>query len=142
MFRLHRSATLLALLAMATPLSAQSTVAPGPSPRSDSRVKLGIVLPLGSSGTRAENAPRVEAWSERVRRTESAGNSLDTVRSASFSRLGVSLTRQPRLLVNGREIPQQPNQHNVSAVGWVAIGVGVVAATLGLAVLGAFGTTE
>ncbi|MFM5930114.1 MAG: hypothetical protein ACKOPQ_04310 [Novosphingobium sp.] len=142
MFQFRRTAALLALLATANPLAAQSTVAPGPSPHSDSRVQVGIVLPLGQSGTRAENAPRLEAWSERTRRAGGTGTSLEPVRSASHHRLGMSLTGQPRLLVDGREIPQQSGQNNVSALGWAGIAVGVVAVGLGLGLLGVFGRTE
>jgi hypothetical protein len=142
MLRFHRSVTLLALLALAAPLSAQSTVLPGPSTQSANRVKVGLVLPLGNSGTHAENAPRFEAWSEHARRTEAAGNSLGSIRSTSSNRLGVSLAGQPQMLVNGREVPRQSGQHNVSAVGWAAITVGVLAAGLGLGLLGVFGRTE
>jgi hypothetical protein len=131
----------LALLAMGTSLSAQSTLAPGPFQQRDSRVNVGIVVPLGNAGSTAERAPRLEAWSDyRPQRSlpqASLRPDLDPS-GARPMRIGVNFTGDTRLMINGREAPNQTDRKGVSALGWVAIGVGVAVIVFGVVVIDAF----
>ena len=133
MAALHRLATGLALLAIGTSAAAQTQIGGGPSDPRDSRVQIGVIVPLGSAGSKAERAPRVELWSdrrsqsERVRPRLRLDSSAPTVRPV---RLGVTLQQHPQMTLNGREVPRQNDRQGVSALGWVGIGVGVVVLTV------------
>ncbi len=136
MAKVHAFSAGLALLAMGTSLSAQSTLAPGPFQQRDNRVNVGIVVPLGNAGSAAEQAPRLEAWSEagwqRDRAQVRLRTDLDQGQVQS-PRLGIALARQPRLMLNGRELPAQDDRKGVSTLGWVGIGVAVVVVVGGVA---------
>lgn len=142
MAKLPNLAASLAFLALAAPLAAQSTVAPGPAGGLDSRIKMGIVVPMGKAGTRAEQTPRFEAWGERARARDASFPPLRldsgkvAVKPMSF---GVTLDSQPMMILNGREVPGLGGRRHVSALGWVGISVGVVAIAVGAAAFGAFG---
>jgi hypothetical protein len=129
MAKVHAFSAGLALLAMGTSLSAQSTLAPGPFQQRDSRVNVGIVVPLGNAGSTAERAPRLEAWSDhRPQQSLPQANlrpDLDPS-DARTTRIGVNFTGETRLMINGREAPNQSDRKGISTLGWVAIGVTVV----------------
>jgi hypothetical protein len=137
---LHRFAAGLALLAIANSASAQSNYTTG---HRDNRMQAGIVIPFGSAGSRSERAPRLEAWSEPGRSQGRAELPRQSNRDEAYSpptRLGVTLAGQPRMMVNGREVPGQADRHNISALGIVGIVAGVAVIVVGAAVLGAFGS--
>jgi len=103
--------------AMAEPLAYQNGLS-----RVDGVVGVGLTLPLG--GSRQKAPPRVE-----LRLTRDVVN-VDGTRLSSRgiplneTRIGFSLERDNRLLINGRPINKARRQ-GVSTVGWIAIGAGV-----------------
>jgi len=147
---LYRFAAGLALLAIGTSAAAQSafTSAQYSSAQSaprDNRLQIGIVIPFGHAGTSAERAPRLEAWSEAGRLRDASVLRTRAERELAYGRsahLGLTLNQQPRLMLNGREVPHQSNRHGVSTLGAAGIVLGVVVIGLGLGVLGVFGRTE
>ena len=95
----------------------------------DNRVQAGIVIPFGSAGSKAERAPRLEAWSDHGQprdRSELRLRLYDAMAVRQPVRIGVSLDSEQRVMLNGREVPKQDNRQNVSTLGWVGIGLVVV----------------
>ena len=118
--------TVILSAALATSASAQS-IAPqsGPLSRPEGVVGVGLTVPFG--GARHEEAPRVE-----LRLARDSMN-FDGSRQSSMvgwqpmeARVGISLAPDHKLTVNGRSIETDRRQ-GVSTIGWVVIGVGVVA---------------
>jgi hypothetical protein len=124
---LHNFAAAIALIVTGTSAVAQSTNTMSDTRMRESSARVGIVIPLGSGGSKAERAPRLEAWSDhRSQRDEFQLRLRDDRDVAQPLRLGVTIGEQPRMIANGREVPGQQDRKNVSALGWVGIGVGVV----------------
>jgi hypothetical protein len=119
---LHRIAAGLALLAIAAGAGAQSAYSPTQRDlRGGGGVRAGIVIPFGNTGSAAERAPRLEAWSEPGRTQGSTEQPLRSDRDEAYGpplRLGVTLTGQPRMIQNGQEAPGQADRRNVSALPW------------------------
>jgi hypothetical protein len=90
----------------------------------DARVQVGVVVPLGSAGSKAERAPRLEAWSEHgpTRAATQAPLRFDPAIPAKQMRLGVTLTKAPQMMLNGREVPRGKDGKPIGTWGWVAIG--------------------
>jgi hypothetical protein len=92
--------------------------------RVDGVVGLGLTIPIGGQHKKAP--PRVE-----LRLTRDVVNFDGTRQSSSTgvrpheTRIGFSLERKNRLLLNGQPIDTM-RRNNVSTVGWIAIGAGVV----------------
>ncbi|WP_428627700.1 hypothetical protein [Sphingopyxis sp.] len=91
--------------------------------RVDGVVGLGLTIPIG--GDRKKAPPRVE-----LRLTRDVVNFDGNRQSSSGigpteTRIGFSLERERRFLLNGRPL-DKAQRNNVSTVGWIAIGVGVV----------------
>jgi hypothetical protein len=109
----------LTTAAVAEPMAYQSGMS-----RVDGVVGLGLTIPIG--GQQKKAPPRIE-----LRLTRDVVNFDGTRQSSSSSirphetRIGFSLERERRLLVNGQPI-DTAQRNNVSTVGWIAIGVGVV----------------
>lgn len=105
--------------AVAEPLAFQNGLT-----RVEGVVGLGVSIPIG--GNRKKAPPRVE-----LRLTRDVINSDGTRQSSTSSmrpietRIGFSLERNRRLFLNGQPI-DRTQRNNVSTVGWIAIGVGVV----------------
>lgn len=127
----------LALAANGTSAIAQSNLASELPGRQEGRVNVGVVIPFGSAGSKAERAPRLEAWSERGRYEAASTLRIRTSPQEEVKpvRLGVTLDGQTRLMINGREMPRQENKQGVSTVGWVAIGVGVAVLAFGVVLI-------
>lgn len=110
----------LTAAAVAEPMAYQSGMS-----RVDGVVGVGLTIPIG--GQQKKAPPRIE-----LRLTRDFVNFDGTRQSSSSSirphetRIGFSLERERRLLVNGQPI-DRAQRNNVSTVGWIAIGVGVVA---------------
>jgi hypothetical protein len=136
----HLSLTILTSIALTGSASAQSfnnTALPGPN---EARVQAGIVIPLGSGGTDAERAPRIEAWSDHRSQRPQASLRPDLDQPTTQPmRIGINFTGDTRLMVNGREALNQTGSKGISTLGWAGITVGVVAVAFGAALLGAFG---
>lgn len=135
-FRLTLAA--LALAGVATPSAAQSFDNTGRDAPGDARVQAGIVIPFGGGGSPAERAPRLEAWSDhRAQRPLPQASLRPDFEPGAVRpvRIGINFSGETRMLVNGREMPGQDNRKGVSTVGWVAIGVAVVAVALGVTYL-------
>ncbi|WP_293703298.1 MULTISPECIES: hypothetical protein [unclassified Sphingopyxis] len=109
----------LTTAAVAEPMAYQSGMI-----RVDGVVGVGLTIPIG--GQQKKAPPRIE-----LRLTRDVVNFDGTRQSSSSSirphetRIGFSLERERRLLVNGQPI-DRAQRNNVSTVGWIAIGVGVV----------------
>ena len=105
--------------AVAEPMAYQSGMS-----RVDGVVGLGLTIPIG--GERKKSPPRVE-----LRLTRDVVNFDGTRQSSTSSirphetRIGFSLERDNRLLLDGRPIGTA-QRNNVSTIGWIAIGAGVV----------------
>ena len=105
--------------AVAEPMAYQSGMS-----RVDGVVGLGLTIPIG--GERKKSPPRVE-----LRLTRDVVNFDGTRQSSTSSirphetRIGFSLERDNRLLLNGRPIGTAQRTY-VSTIGWIAIGAGVV----------------
>ncbi|MBJ7438762.1 MAG: hypothetical protein JHD35_07030 [Sphingopyxis sp.] len=103
--------------AVAEPMTYQSGMS-----RVDGVVGLGLTIPIG--GAKKEAPPRVE-----LRLTRDMVNFDGTRQSSSSSirphetRIGFSLERDKKLLINGRSLDKSQRQ-GVSTLGWIAIGVG------------------
>lgn len=104
---------------VAQPMAYQSGMS-----RVDGVVGLDLTIPIGGQHKKAP--PRVE-----LRLTRDVVNVDGTRQSSTGSirphetRIGVSLERENRLLLNGRPI-DTAQRNNVSTVGWIAIGAGVL----------------
>lgn len=105
--------------AVAEPMAYQSGMS-----RVDGVVGLGLTIPIGGQYKKAP--PRVE-----LRLTRDVVNFDGTRQSSSIgvrpheTRIGVSLERKNQLLLNGQPI-DTTRRNNVSTIGWIAIGAGVV----------------
>ena len=105
--------------AVAEPMAYQSGMS-----RVDGVVGLGLTIPIGGQHKKAP--PRVE-----LRLTRDVVNFDGTRQSSSIgirpheTRIGFSLERKNQLLLNGQPIDKE-RRNNVSTVGWIAIGAGVL----------------
>jgi hypothetical protein len=134
----HRFSATIALLAIGTAATAQSTSSAQRDLRGSS-VKVGVVIPFGGGGNRAERAPRLEAWSEPAGSRDSMNVQLRSDNSATYgppAHFGMTLAGQPRMIVNGREVPGQTDRNGVSGLGWVGIGLGVAVLAVGVLLIG------
>lgn len=110
--------------AMAEPMAYQNGLT-----RVDGVVGLGLTIPIG--GNRQKAPPRVE-----LRLTRDVVN-VDGTRLSTRgiplneTRIGFSLERDNRLLINGRPMDKSRRQ-GVSTLGWLAIGVGAAAVVGGV----------
>jgi hypothetical protein len=142
MAQFHKFACALALLASGSPILAQSTNTLTDAGLHGARARAGIVVPFGAAGSRAERAPRLEAWSEPGRQPSAAGMAASSTRDVFLARpirIGVTLDRDARIMLNGQEAPRQGNRHGVSTLGVVGIVVGAAVLVVGLTAAGAFG---
>ena len=105
--------------AVAEPMAYQNGMS-----RVDGVVGLGLTIPIGNQHKKAP--PRVE-----LRLTRDVVNFDGTRQSSSTgvrpheTRIGFSLERKNQLLLNGQPIDKE-RRNNVSTVGWIAIGAGVL----------------
>lgn len=120
-------------LSLSTGGLAQSNIGPSSADVRGTRVQVGVVIPFGGAGSKSERAPRVETWSEPVRIDRAGAPLLSGDDVARPVRLGISLERQPQLMINGRAMPKSADGNRISTLGWVGIGVGVVVIVLGVA---------
>lgn len=140
MKRVHIPLTILTSMALTASASAQSFNGAALPGTSEAKVQAGIVIPLGRGGTDAERAPRLEAWSDHRSQRPQASLRPDLAQpTIQPMRIGINFTGEARLMVNGREAPDQTGSKGVSTLGWAGITVGVVAVAFGAAMLGAFG---
>lgn len=122
--------TVILSAALATSASAQS-IAPqsGPLSRPEGVVGVGLTVPFG--GVRHKEAPRVELRLSRDSVNFDGSRQSSTVGWQPMeARIGIALTPDHKLTVNGKSVETDRRQ-GVSTVGWVAIGVGVVAVAAG-----------
>ena len=84
----------------------------------------GVSIPIG--GDRKKYPPRVELRLTRdVVNFDSTRQSPNSSIRPTETRIGFSLERSRRFLLNGQPI-DRAQRNNVSTVGWIAIGAGVV----------------
>ena len=109
---------LLTTSVMAQPMPVQNSF-----DRVESTVGLGLTIPIG--GTRKKDPPRVELRLTRDMVNFDGSRQSTTGVRPMETRIGFSLERDNRLLLNGRPIDTK-QRNNISTAGWIAIGVGVV----------------
>ena len=129
---------LVAITLLAVPASAiaQSYNGSDLSRPADKRVSLGLTIPFGHGGKAQERKPRLElGFDHRADRQSVAvvGTDLKALNNQK-ARIGLSLSKDPHLMLNGREVPKVDGRYNMSTVAWIGIGL-VVAAGIGVAVV-------
>ncbi len=110
------------------PIFAQSLQPGGQYSNDDRRVSVGLTIPFGNGGSRAEREPRLELVFDH-RQRDANGSEISDISNAdrrSPVRLGLTLSKTPQAMLNGREIPSMAGRRHISTVGWVAIGALVV----------------
>ncbi len=114
---------LLISMALATSVAAEPLAYQNGLSRVDGVVGLGLTIPLG--GNRQKAPPRVELRLTRDMVTTDGTRLSNRGIPLNETRIGVSLERDNRLLLNGRPINTK-RRNNVSTVGWIAIGAGII----------------
>jgi hypothetical protein len=128
------------LLAIATGAWAHSVNGAHFYPRSDQRVMLGLTIPLSKAAHPEESQPRLDlAFDHRNAHSSVAVDPhvrpSETPRHKSV--IGFTLTSSPRFMINGKSLPEQGNRNHISTAGMIAIGVGVLVVSGGLALYAA-----
>ena len=127
------SATLLAMPVSAVAQSYHGSDFVRPA---DKRVSLGLTVPFGKGGKAQERKPRLElGFDHRASRQsfEIVGTELKALNSQK-ARIGLSLSKDPHLMLNGREVPKVNGRYNMSTAAWIGIGL-VAAAGVGVVVV-------
>jgi hypothetical protein len=129
---------LVAITLLAVPASAiaQSYNGSDLSRPADKRVSLGLTIPFGHGGKAQERKPRLElGFDHRADRQSVAvvGTDLKALNNQK-ARIGLSLSKDPHLMLNGREVPKVDGRYNVSTAVWIGIGL-VAAAGVGVVVM-------
>ncbi len=111
-------------------VSAQSFQPGGQYSNDDRRVSVGLTIPFGGGGSRAERDPRVDLVFDHLQRDANGfeAKQLTNLKSHRPVRLGLSLSKEPHLMLNGRVIARAHGQHHISTVAWVGIGAAVLGA--------------
>jgi hypothetical protein len=127
------SATLLAMPVSAVAQSYHGSDFVRPA---DKRVSLGLTVPIGKGGKAQERKPRLELGFDHRASQQSfeiAGTELKALNNQK-ARIGLSLSKDPHLMLNGREVPKVDGRYNLSTVAWIGIGL-VAAAGIGVVVV-------
>ena len=101
------------------------------------RVSAGIAIPFGPRGIAAK--PQLELRGATIRHGDPM--LLDFARDGRLprrertTRIGLTLEQSPKFTVDGREMADPAGQHNISTLGFVAIGVGLAAVVGGVLLL-------
>lgn len=134
---MHRSTIgFMAAVAISANAQAMDYNANTANPAADSKVSLGLVIPIGRGGKSHERKPRLElGFDHRTSRqsVEVVGTELKSVNTQN-ARIGLSLSKDPHLMFNGREVPKVDGRYNVSTAVWIGIGL-VAAAGVGVVVI-------
>jgi hypothetical protein len=126
------SHVVLAAAAMSLPAAAAAQmVDPAGHPLgADRRVSVGLSIPLGG-GAESSGKPQLELRAVADHRSAQASDreSIGWLPRTQprETRIGVTLTEQPRLTIAGRELPEAENKLGISTIAWVAIGVAAAA---------------
>ncbi len=102
----------------------------------DSRVTIGVSIPFGQRSDAQEHKPRLELGFDHRRNDQSLRVTGIELRRQDISnvRIGLSLSDDPHLMLNGRTIPKADGRYNLSTIAWVGIGI-VATAGVGYLVL-------
>ncbi|HMS19221.1 hypothetical protein [uncultured Sphingorhabdus sp.] len=103
---------------------------------SDKKISLGLTVPFGNGGKAQERKPRLElGFDHRANRQSVAvvGTELKDLNNQK-ARIGLSLSKDPHLMLNGREVPKVNGRYNMSTAAWIGIGL-VAAAGVGVVVV-------
>ena len=97
----------------------------------DSRVTIGVTIPFGKRTDAQEHKPRLELGFDHRRTDRSLRVTETELRRQDFAnlRVGLSLSDDPHLTLNGRTIQKLDGRYNLSTIAWVGIGVVAVAGT-------------
>lgn len=132
---MSRTALIAAPLLIFAQLAQAQTLSPTPLAVSrEARVSIGLTVPLGNAGTRAEQEPRLELGVDRTTRDSSGYELRDPFAPWPNRpmRLGLTLQEQPRLMFNGREMGPRTDEKNLSTGAAIGIGVVVVLVVAGV----------
>ena len=101
------------------------------------RVSAGIIIPFGPRGT-AEK-PQLELRSTALRHGDAELRAFDRdgwlPRRERTTRIGLTLEQSPKFTIDGRKMADPSGRHNISTLGFVAIGVGLAAVVGGVLLL-------
>jgi hypothetical protein len=118
---------LITMAAVTLPISAsaQNYQLGDPISRQERRAALGITIPFGKGGRESERKPRLELAFDHRQHDANGLEIRDGVNQNTGNpiRLGLTLSKEPKMMMNGRELPKQNIRNNVSTAGWIAIGV-------------------
>ena len=130
---MSRSITLavIMLTAISTGAAAQTSTDFDANRPKDSRVTIGLTIPFGQRGDAPEHKPRLELGFDHRRTDRSLRVTETELRRQDFAnlRVGLSLSDDPHLTLNGRTIQKLDGRYNLSTIAWVGIGVVAVAGT-------------
>ena len=102
----------------------------------DSRVTIGVTIPFGKRTDAQEHKPRLELGFDHRSTDRSMRVTGTELHRQDFTKLrvGLSLSDDPHLMLNGRTVRKIDGRYNLSTVAWVGIGI-VMTASLGALVL-------
>lgn len=129
MFRLITFAAII--VAVPAGAVAQSNMESGANRPIDSRVTIGVTIPFGQRSNAQEHQPRLELGFDHRTNDRSlrvTGNELWR-RNLSNMRIGLSLSDDPHLMLNGQAVQKAGGRYNLSTIAWVGIGIVAVAGT-------------
>lgn len=129
---MFRSITFAAMMvAIPTGAVAQSNTESSTNRPRDSRVSIGVTIPFGQRSNAQEHEPRLELGFDHQTKDRSlrvTGNELQE-RDVTNIRIGLSLSDDPHLMLNGQAVQKTNGRYNLSNIAWVGIGIVAVAGT-------------
>ena len=134
---MFRSITLAAItVAIPAGAAAQTNTSFDASRPKDSQVTIGVTIPFGKRSDAQEHKPRLELGFDHRSTDRSMRVTGTELHRQDFTKLrvGLSLSDDPHLMLNGRTVRKIDGRYNLSTVAWVGIGI-VMTASLGALVL-------
>lgn len=129
-----RNATISTAFAMtilaSAPAAAQSYFINDGQYRPETRMQVGLVIPLASHGEKIGNAPRLAFTLARHRYSETETVFRPSRITTQSNQLALTLNSTPRFLLNGRAMEKTDGKLGLSTGAGIAIGVSAVAGLL------------
>lgn len=126
----------LAVMAIPVHAHAMNGLTTNSVPAVGNKVSLGLVVPLGKGGKAHERKPRLELGFDHRAKPQSMQLISSEFKASDerTARIGISLSKQPQLLLNGREMQFADERKNISTIALIGIGL-VAAAGVGVLVM-------